>query len=172
VEWDVIEVPVYFNVYPAQDGGYLKYDMSYYFTFRRRTHWAISPQICLSLSLGLLSLIPCLLPHSRVLEKVMVQLVSLLGIFTVYWDIVAKLPPTTLVIPHLVKYLHSLAFFNFVHILLICLLSHCALGFGSGRCECVPQQVGYKVCAYGNHAGIDYLALIIKPRNSFVWIVE
>jgi len=154
VEWSVIEMPAYLNIMPGKEGDYPENDVTYYFTMRRCTHWI--SQVYPSLALGLLTMIPCLLCPTRFLEKLLIQLFCLVGISVVYWDSATKLPPTTVVTPHIFQYLLPLTILNFIHLILTCLLNRFETGgrgsnLKSRLSQCAPKLVWDKIYVMETH---------------------
>lgn len=105
VYFDVIEAPAYLNQYT--DGPYLEQDATFYVTLRRRSG-GLSPALWLVLSLNVLtclSILTCLLPSKNREMRSLLVTISGMGVLLIFYRVMETLPPTSLVLPMIVKYI-------------------------------------------------------------------
>ncbi|OXA46449.1 Acetylcholine receptor subunit beta-like 1 [Folsomia candida] len=105
IYFDVIEAPAYLNQYT--DGPYLEQDATFYVTLRRRSG-GLSPALWLVLSLNVLtclSILTCLLPSKNREMRSLLVTISGMGVLLIFYRVMETLPPTSLVLPMIVKYI-------------------------------------------------------------------
>ncbi|KAG4069845.1 hypothetical protein HA402_009552 [Bradysia odoriphaga] len=121
VFWDIIEAPAYLNVYVSDNVDFpSETDVTYYLVIKRRTHWL--SEVCPLLAFALMTIIPAMV--TKPMEKLILQVFCMAGLFTLHIDLMHKLPPTSLVTPSASKYIVSLIMYNLIHLTLTTVMNN------------------------------------------------
>ncbi|KAL5276800.1 nAChRb1 family protein [Megaselia abdita] len=114
--WDIIEVPAYLNVYEAENNQPRETDITFYIIIRRKTLFYTVNLILPTVLISFLCVLVFYLP-AEAGEKVTLGISILLSL-VVFLLLVSKiLPPTSLVLPLIAKYLLFTFIMNTVSIL-------------------------------------------------------
>lgn len=114
--WDIIEVPAYLNVYDGVGNNPTETDITFFITIRRKTLFYTVNLILPTVLISFLCVLVFYLP-AEAGEKVTLGISILLSL-VVFLLLVSKiLPPTSLVLPLIAKYLLFTFIMNTVSIL-------------------------------------------------------
>uniref|UniRef100_T1IUC8 Nicotinic acetylcholine receptor beta 1 subunit n=1 Tax=Strigamia maritima TaxID=126957 RepID=T1IUC8_STRMM len=133
--WDIIEVPAFLNVYDAHPA---ETDITFYITMRRKTLFYTVNLILPTVLISFLCVLVFYLP-AEAGEKVTLGISILLSL-VVFLLLVSKiLPPTSLVLPLIAKYLLFTFIMNTVSILVTVVIIN--LNFRSPRTHRMPKWI-------------------------------
>lgn len=125
-------------------------DVTCYLIIRRKTLWI--SEVYPLLALAFVTIIPAIL--TRPLEKLILQVFCLAGLFALHMDLMNKLPPTALVKPLAGKYVVSLTLYNLIHLALSAVINN-----RRGCLQWIAQQSPFKwmtkVCRTNQFDQID-----------------
>ncbi|KAJ6642742.1 Acetylcholine receptor subunit beta-like 1 [Pseudolycoriella hygida] len=136
VYWDVINCPAYRNVYKTHDDEYpVETDVTYYLIIKRRTSWL--SEVYPSLAFSLISIIPAIV--TRPLEKLILLVFCIAGLFALHIDTMNKLPHTSLATSLASKYIVTLILCNLIHLTIITIID-----YRRGCFQWIAKQIPFK----------------------------
>lgn len=148
VFWKVIEAPAYRNVYRTQNDEFpAETDVTYYFTIKRNTHWL--SEVCPLLVFAFVTIIPTAVTRS--LEKLILQVFCMAGLFALHKDIMNKLPPTSFVNPLVSKYIMALILYNLIHLTFTTIMNNCPKEYFDWIAQKISIQRLREVCVIPNN---------------------
>ncbi|XP_005180169.1 acetylcholine receptor subunit beta-like 1 [Musca domestica] len=163
--WDIIEVPAYLNVYEGDGNHPTETDITFYIIIRRKTLFYTVNLILPTVLISFLCVLVFYLP-AEAGEKVTLGISILLSL-VVFLLLVSKiLPPTSLVLPLIAKYLLFTFIMNTVSILVTVVIIN--WNFRGPRTHRMPNWI--------RRAFLQYLPAILlmkRPRKTRLrWMME
>ncbi|KAI1301178.1 Acetylcholine receptor subunit beta-like 1 [Halotydeus destructor] len=164
--WDIVEVPAFLNVYNGtKNGKPTETDISFYITIRRKTLFYTVNLILPTLLISFLCILVFYLP-AEAGEKVTLGISILLSL-VVFLLLVSKiLPPTSLVLPLIAKYLLFTFLMNCISILATVIIIN--WNFRGPRTHKMPNWVRLVFLKY-----LPVLLLIRRPKKTRLrWMMD
>lgn len=163
--WDIIEVPAYLNVYEGTHGQPTETDITFYIIIRRKTLFYTVNLILPTVLISFLCVLVFYLP-AEAGEKVTLGISILLSL-VVFLLLVSKiLPPTSLVLPLIAKYLLFTFIMNTVSILVTVIIIN--WNFRGPRTHRMPQWIRTVFLHY-----LPAMLLMKRPRKTRLrWMME
>ncbi|XP_013791583.1 acetylcholine receptor subunit beta-like 1 [Limulus polyphemus] len=164
--WDIVEVPAFLNVYNnSRDIKPTETDISFYITIRRKTLFYTVNLILPTFSISFLCILVFYLP-AEAGEKVTLGISILLSL-VVFLLLVSKiLPPTSLVLPLIAKYLLFTFLMNTGSILVTVVIIN--LSFRGPRTHRMPNWIRVAFLKY-----LPILLFMKRPRKTRLrWMME
>ncbi|TMW47392.1 hypothetical protein DOY81_007527 [Sarcophaga bullata] len=163
--WDIIEVPAYLNIYEGDGNHPTETDITFYIIIRRKTLFYTVNLILPTVLISFLCVLVFYLP-AEAGEKVTLGISILLSL-VVFLLLVSKiLPPTSLVLPLIAKYLLFTFIMNTVSILVTVVIIN--WNFRGPRTHRMPNWI--------RRAFLQYLPAILlmkRPRKTRLrWMME
>lgn len=163
--WDIIEVPAYLNVYEGNDKQPTETDITFYIIIRRKTLFYTVNLILPTVLISFLCVLVFYLP-AEAGEKVTLGISILLSL-VVFLLLVSKiLPPTSLVLPLIAKYLLFTFIMNTVSILVTVIIIN--WNFRGPRTHRMPMWIRSVFLHY-----LPAMLLMKRPRKTRLrWMME
>lgn len=163
--WDIIEVPAYLNVYDGNSNNPTETDITFFITIRRKTLFYTVNLILPTVLISFLCVLVFYLP-AEAGEKVTLGISILLSL-VVFLLLVSKiLPPTSLVLPLIAKYLLFTFIMNTVSILVTVVIIN--WNFRGPRTHRMPMWIRTVFLHY-----LPAMLLMKRPRKTRLrWMME
>lgn len=163
--WDIIEVPAYLNVYEGEPNQPTETDITFYIIIRRKTLFYTVNLILPTVLISFLCVLVFYLP-AEAGEKVTLGISILLSL-VVFLLLVSKiLPPTSLVLPLIAKYLLFTFIMNTVSILVTVVIIN--WNFRGPRTHRMPTWIRSVFLHY-----LPAMLLMKRPRKTRLrWMME
>ncbi|XP_059486719.1 acetylcholine receptor subunit beta-like 1 isoform X1 [Neocloeon triangulifer] len=163
--WDIIEVPAYLNVYNEPNGSPTETDITFYIIIRRKTLFYTVNLILPTVLISFLCVLVFYLP-AEAGEKVTLGISILLSL-VVFLLLVSKiLPPTSLVLPLIAKYLLFTFIMNTVSILVTVIIIN--WNFRGPRTHRMPNWIRVMFLRY-----LPALLFMRRPKKTRLrWMME
>ena len=164
--WDIVEVPAFLNVYNStKNGRPTETDISFYITIRRKTLFYTVNLILPTLLISFLCILVFYLP-AEAGEKITLGISILLSL-VVFLLLVSKiLPPTSLVVPLIAKYLLFTFLMNCISILATVMIIN--WNFRGPRTHKMPNWIRIVFLKY-----LPIILFIRRPKKTrFRWMMD